>query len=273
MDMVLEQNHTDLIEMLQKVELYIPKWVETLPADHPVKAGLIEKTMAIMKQEISMEQLKESGLKTVNDLEFVSKAVMDYQEAKETEKGIARIRIEVDDAWYYEMLSSLAGVKISGEYQLISMIRELSALKEEYEKAEQALLSVRSTGYGVITPDQKEIRMEEPVVIRHGNKFGVKLKASCPSIHLIKADIETEISPIVGNEQQAEDLIAYIKDSSQSKEGIWETNIFGKSIEQLTEDGIRTKLAQIGEESQQKLQNIMQRVVNETTGGFICIIL
>lgn len=271
MDEVLEQNVADKKEYLTKLELYIPKWVETLPVTHPVKEGLVNIVSSLLQEEMTMGELAGAGIQKIQELEFVSKATLENN--ADSQGDTAKIRVDVDDVWYYQMLSSLAGVEIAGEYQLISMIRELSKLKTEYEKAEQALQAVRGTGYGVITPDHSEIHLDEPVLIRQGSKYGVKLKASCPSIHLIKADIETEISPIVGNEQQAADLIAYIKDSSQTSDGIWETNIFGKSIEQLTEDGIRTKLSQIGEESQQKLQKIMQRIVNETTGGFICIIL
>lgn len=245
--------------------------METLPADHAVKEGLVNIAKELMETEISAEQLEAEGISRIRNLEFVDKAVLEKND--EADNDTARIRIDVDDAWYYRMLSDLAGVEISGEYQLISMVRELSAQKTEYEKAQDALEAVRSTGYGVITPNQEEIRMEEPVVIRQGGKFGVKLKAVSPSIHLIRAEIETEISPIVGSEQQAEDLIAYIKNSAQSGEGIWDTNIFGKSIEQMTEDGIRGKLSQITEESRQKLQDIMQRIVNESAGGFICIII
>lgn len=250
---------------IARVELYIPKWVEMLPPDHPVKEGLVNVT-----KEMLLDPSGAEGLQQLNALEYVNKAALDGTEPQD---GVWRVRVDVDDAWYYRMLSDLAGVEIDGEYQLISMVKELSALKTEYEKAQEALASVRGTGYGVITPNQEEIRMEEPVLIRQGGKFGVKLKAVSPSIHLIKADIETEISPIVGSEQQAEDLIAYIKDSAQSGEGIWDTNIFGKSIEQMTEDGIRAKLSQITEESRQKLQDVMRRIVNESSGGFICIII
>lgn len=272
MDAVLDERKDTNGEVLTKLELYIPKWVETLSYDHPVKEGLLQAVASILKTDMTKSALSDLELKKIRSLAFVSKAVMEETE-KGAEEGTAKIRVEIDDVWYYKMLSSLTGVEIDGEYQLISMIRNLSGQKNEYKKAEEALLSVRRAGYGVITPEQSEIHLEEPVMIHQGNKFGVKIKATCPSIHLIRADIETEISPIVGNEQQAQDLIAYIKDSSGSGEGIWETNIFGKSIEQLTEDGIRAKLSQIGEESQQKLQNVMQRIVNESTGGFICIIL
>ena len=122
-------------------------------------------------------------------------------------------------------------------------------------------------------PEKDEITLEEPVVIRQGNKFGVKIKSASPSIHMIKANIETEIAPIVGSEQQAQDLIDFIKENAKSKDGIWQTNIFGKSIEQLVEDGIRTKIAQISEESQVKLQDTMQKIVNDSKGGLICIII
>lgn len=242
-----------------------------LPPEHPVKEGLISVTKELIEKYGTVEELQEEGISAVRALDFVHKAMP--QQGEETPDEIAALRVEVDDAWYYRMLSELAGVEIEGEYQLISMIKELSARKIEYEKAQSALESVRNTGYGVITPNQEEIRMEEPVVIRQGGKFGVKLKAISPSIHLIKADIETEISPIVGSEQQANDLIEYIRDSSKSDEGIWETNIFGKSIEQMTEDSIRGRLSQMTEESQNKLQMVLKRIINEGNGGFICIII
>ena len=146
-------------------------------------------------------------------------------------------------------------------------------MKEQYVKVQDALESVRSTGYGVVVPELKEIEMDEPSMIRQGNKFGVKIRSKSPSIHMIKANIVTEIAPIVGTEQQAKDLIEYIGESSQRGESIWETNIFGKSIEQLVQDGIRSKIMAIGEESQVKLQDTMQKIVNDSKGGMVCIII
>ena len=135
-----------------------------------------------------------------------------------------KVRIEVKEQYYYEMLSVLAGVEIKGEYDLVQTIRELSAQREEYRKVEDAIHAVRGCGYGVVIPGREEIQLEEPAVIHQGNKYGVKIKSVSPSIHMIKANIETEIAPIVGSEQQAEDLIAYIKESAKSPEGIWNTN-------------------------------------------------
>ena len=145
--------------------------------------------------------------------------------------------------------------------------------KQEYEQVLDALTSVRMKGYGVVTPSREEITLDEPVVIKQGSKFGVKIRSTSPSIHMIKANIETEIAPIVGSEQQAKDLIAFIRESAKQEDGIWKTNIFGKSIEQLVEDGIRTKIAQITEDSQAKLQDSMQKIVNDSKGGMICIII
>jgi len=152
-------------------------------------------------------------------------------------------------------------------------MKELAAMKEKYVKVQSALEAVRGTGYGVVIPELSDITMEEPEVIRQGNKFGVKIKSKSPSIHMIKADIETEIAPIVGTEQQARDLITYIGESGQRGESIWETNIFGKSIQELVQDGIRTKLTAISEESQGKLQDTMQKIVNDSKGGLVCIII
>jgi len=187
--------------------------------------------------------------------------------------GSVQVRLEVPEKYYYQMLSEMAGVQIDGEYQLISMIRELSEKRREYESVQEALNAVHGTGYGVITPQREEIRLEAPALTKQGNRYGVKIKASSPSVHLIRADIETEIAPIVGSEQQAKDLIAYIEENAKGENGIWDTNIFGKSVSQLVEDGIRTKLAMIGEESQGKLQDTMKKIVNESSGRMICIII
>ena len=188
-------------------------------------------------------------------------------------QGLAEVSLEPEERYYYEVLSEITGIDIKGEYQLISMLKELSGNKKEYESVGEAVQSVRLSGYGIMKPDREEITLEEPQVIRQGNKYGVRIRASSPSVHLIRADIETEIAPIVGTEAQAEDLIQYIKASQKENGSIWQTTIFGKTVEQLVMDGIHAKLAQIGEESRSKLQDTMKRVVNESNGGLICIII
>nr|MBQ8252927.1 stage IV sporulation protein A [Lachnospiraceae bacterium] len=163
--------------------------------------------------------------------------------------------------------------EIESEYELMDYLEESARMKKEYQKVETAISSVRQKGYGVVTPERSEIVLETPEVIHHGNKFGVKIRAQSPSIHMIRANIETEIAPIVGTKEQAEDLIAYIGQNEQGNDGIWETNIFGKTVEQMVQDGITAKVSMIGEESQIKLQDTMQKIVNDTNGGLVCIII
>ncbi len=190
-----------------------------------------------------------------------------------TKNGIVELRMDVDDGYYYEFLSDITGTPITGEYQMVSMIKNLSEKKKAYEKVENAISSVTGIGYGVVAPELTDITMEEPQLITHGGKFGVKIRANSPSIHMIKANIETEIAPIVGSKEQAEDLISYIKDGEFSEDGIWSANIFGKSLGELMEDGIRHKIEKMDDECQQQLQNTMQKIVNENNGGMVFIII
>ena len=181
--------------------------------------------------------------------------------------------LSMEEEHYYKMLSEMTGQKVDNEYELIGMLKDLANMRQEYSKVLVAMQQVRNTGYGVVMPVQEEITLEAPELIKHGNKYGVKIKAKSPSIHMIRAGIETEIAPIVGTKEQAEDLINYIKAADNTEEGVWETNIFGKTIEQLVQDGIQTKVSMIGEESQLKLQESMQKIVNDMNGGMVCIII
>ena len=188
--------------------------------------------------------------------------------------GSVAVQVDMDDSYYYQILSDYVGLPIEGEYQLMQTLSSLAAMQKEYEKVQSALAQVRLKGYGVVTPERSEIVLDEPQVIKHGNKYGVKMKAEAPSINLIKAHIETEIAPIVGSEQQAEDLIAYIKENAKdSDDGIWNANIFGKSVEQIVEDGIQAKISQMTEDCQLKLQDTLQKIINDSNGGMICIII
>ncbi|MDD7740262.1 MAG: stage IV sporulation protein A [Fusicatenibacter sp.] len=253
---------------LRQIAFYIPKWVELMPPESPVKSELLAKIRELCQKLRYVRDIQKETIQISSDyIHQMSLWEMDLS------TGIAKIRIDLKEQYYYEMLSDMTGVSICGEYDLIQTLKELSAHREEYEKVQNAITAVRSRGYGVVIPGKEEITLEEPVVIRQGNKFGVKIKSTSPSIHMIKANIETEIAPIVGNEQQAKDLIAYIKENAKQEAGIWNTNIFGKSIEQLVEDGIRNKIAGITEESQVKLQDSMQKIVNDSKGGMVCIII
>lgn len=253
---------------LTMIEFYMPKWVEMLPNTHRMKADIITQIKELMGHLGCVKDVAGNGIHL--ESEYIRKCKVD---GVDMASGCVSVSLDVDDSYYYEMLSDLIGESITGEYQLLSVLREMAQMKKEYVKVLHAVEAVRCKGYGVVTPDRDEITLDKPEVIRHGNKFGVKIKAESPSIHMIRANIETEISPIVGTEKQAEDLIRYISDAGTSEEGIWETNIFGKTVEQLVNDGITGKIAMIGEESQVKLQDTMQKIVNDSNGGLVCIII
>lgn len=250
-----------------RVEFYIPKWAEMLDMANPMKAEIIRTASGILN---SMKKTKDVYAQKFEPEQYISKIKL---EEMDLALGCVKIRMDLAEKYYYENMSALAGVPIQGEYELISMIKEMAELKESYEKVADAFTAVQVKGYGVVNPGLSDIKMEEPVLIRHGNKFGVKMKAVSPSIHMIKANIETEIAPIVGSEEQANDLVTYIKEGQQSAEGAWETNIFGKSIGELMEDGIRSKIAMMDDECQMKLQDTMQKIVNDSNGGMVCIII
>ncbi len=253
---------------LTMIEFYMPKWVEMLPYDHKMKQDIIAQIKNLMSSLSNIRDITSSSF--MPSSEYIKKCKLDGINMSD---GSVRILLNVDDSYYYEMISDLVGETVGSEYQMLAMLKEMAKMKREYVKVLHALESVRYKGYGVVMPDREEIMLEKPEIIRQGNKFGVKIKAESPSIHMIKASIETEISPIVGTEEQARDLIQFISDTETSEEGIWETNIFGKTVEQLVNDGITGKISMINEESQVKLQETMQKIVNDCNGGMVCIII
>lgn len=254
------------------VEFYTPKWMDIMSMDNPMKKEIVEKLRDIMEHIHTVRDLVEKDVCTFleQDSEYIKRCKYDNINIAD---GSASFLLEGDTKYYYELLSSMTGENIKGEYQLMQLLASLADMKKEYKKVLNALESVRQKGYGVVTPERDEITLENPTLIKHGNKYGVKIKAQSPSIHMIKANIETEIAPIVGTQQQAQDLISYISNAETTKEGIWETNIFGKTVEQLVNDGITSKVSMIGEESQIKLQDTMQKIVNDSNGGMVCIII
>ena len=250
------------------MEFYLPKWVNMLPADYPLKMDLIKKIKELMDQYECIKDAKENPVQLLSEYVTTSK-----MEGIDLADGCVKIWVQIGDCYYYQMLSEMVEEPIENEYQLLSSLKEMAKMKKEYAKVLHAIDAVRYKGYGVVSPERCEIKLDKPEVIKHGNKYGVKIHAESPSIHMIKANIETEISPIVGSESQANDLMKFIQSESESGAGIWETNIFGKSVEQLVYDGINNKLAMIGDESQIKLQDTMQKIVNDSNGGMVCIII
>ncbi|MCM1046668.1 MAG: stage IV sporulation protein A [Candidatus Gastranaerophilales bacterium] len=252
---------------ITSIEFYVPKWVEMLPCDNRMKQDIIDQVKGLMKKYDTIRDVLEQPVQM--DGEYIKRCKMDGIQLYD---GTVRVVLDVDEAFYYEMLTEMVGEEITDEYQLIHKLQEFAAMRKEYAKVLSAVSMVRMKGYGVVTPDKEEITLDKPELIKHGNKFGVKIRATSPSIHMIRANIETEIAPIVGTKEQADDLIRYI-DQADENQSIWDTNIFGKTVEQLVNDGITTKVASIGDESQVKLQDTMQKIVNDSNGGMVCIII
>ena len=238
-----------------------------LPADNEIKSEIIQCAKGILDNVTYIKDIS-NALPEMNS-QYISKIKYDNFDFNE---GVQKVNIYVDEKYYYDNLSELCGEPINDEYELISMIRSLSSMKKEYGRYIDSVKTSMQKGYGVVMPERSEITLSEPEIIKTGNKYGVKLKASSPSVHMIRVNIGTEISPIVGSEEQAKDLIGYIKSSSEQG-AVWDTNIFGKSIGQLVEDGIRSKIQMINDDCQVKLQDTMQKVVNESNGGLVCLII
>jgi len=247
----------------------IPKWVELLPSENEIKLGIIQSVREYLENISSMRDVT-TARKNISG-EYIEQ--FDIEELRR-ENGEVSLCIRVKDEYYYGMLSELTGMEITNEAQFLSAVKEMSAGRKECECLKNAWQEVNTDGYGVVYPQPDQIRISDPELIKHGGKYGVKLKATAPSTQLIQADIEIDIAPIVGTLEQANDLIAYMKQQvEEGNDGIFETNIFGKTVRQLIEDGISEKIGNINRESRAKLQNTMQKIVNDSNRGIICIII
>ena len=188
--------------------------------------------------------------------------------------GKATVTLELDDGLYYRIMSEITGHEIDSEQTLISLIRSLSETKKKYDKVASALEEVNEKGYGIVMPDISELTLQEPEIVKQAGGYGVKLRAAANSIHMIKASIETEINPIVGSEAQSEELVNYmLSEFGEDPASIWQSNMFGKSLYELVNEGLHTKLQNMPDESRQRLSQTLERIINEGSGGLICIIL
>ena len=247
----------------------VPPWLELLSLSHPIKQEVIQICSDIFKQVSCMRDITPSLLQLssdqVQDMRIYNKNLSD---------GSVHFSVSMRPGLYYEILSEYSGIHIANERQLMQTIRNFASMRFQYQKVSNAVASAGTRGYGVVIPNREQIHLDEPVLMRQGGKFGVRMRAEASSIHMIRAIIETEIAPIVGSEGQANDLIHYIRQNSENgSDGVWETNIFGKSIEQIVEDGIQMKISQMTDSCQQKLQEALQKIINDSNGGMICIII
>ena len=255
---------------LKELRFFFPGWVETLEQSHWLKQGLTAALKEVMSKTDKLADV-ETAIGGLSDTDFLKKAYTDHILPGE---GAADIALNFDDGLFYQILSETVDMPIENDYALIQTIQMLSETKREYDKIANALNDVKRKGYGVVTPVFEEITLEKPEVFKQGSRYGIKLKAKGESIHLIKADVETEVSPIIGNEEQSREFIDHlISDYEEEPEKIWDLNIFGRTLSSMVSDGMQNKIYRMPEDAQMKLQETLQKIVNEGSGGLICIIL
>ena len=252
---------------MAELRVYLPRWLDALEKNHPVKESLYQ---ALLQQAGQIQNLgqAQTALAPLEELPEVQNYTLRGIDLAE---GIVSVAIALPETLYYEILSSKAGVPIESDAQLLALLMELAQVKQEYDKISDALASVKATGYGVVMPAAGEMKLEKPEVIRKGGAFGVKLKAGAPSIHMVRVDIDTEISPMVGDEKQSRDLIDRL--TGEDPEKLWQSNIFGKSVYDMIQEGLTAKLVQLPEEVRVKFRSTLTRIVNEGATGLICLIL
>lgn len=275
----LELNEQDILnvmsEMLfefpvKEISVDMPKWIVGLDKDHWLKKSVFD---AILDSAKNISRIGDVTKNTDSlcDCEYIKTAsVRDV----DLGKGCAKIDVAVNNSLFYKVLGEVTGFEIDSESSLMPCMVELSQIKRKYEKVKSALDEVEATGYGIVMPDMEELLLEEPEIVKQGGKYGVRLKASAPSIHMMRADIKTEVSPIVGSEKQSEELVNYLLEEFQeSPEKIWSSNIFGKSLHELVNEGLHNKLYRMPPDARLKLTETIGRIINEGCSGLICIIL
>ncbi len=253
-----------------EVKVKLPEWTQALDAAHPLMCNMknfilerAEKIKKIGEISTAFENVPEDGqIKLVN----IDKIDLGH--------GTAELSVELADGLYYSTVSELCGVDVSNEKKLIQLLLELCNAKEKYDRVALALEDAEQKGYGIVMPETADLHLEEPEIVKQSGGYGVRLRASAPSIHMIKANIETEISPVVGTEQQSEELVKYmLKEFEEDPTKIWQSNMFGKTLHQLINEGLHTKLEHMPEDARTKLSETLGRIINEGSGGLICIIL
>lgn len=276
---VIEMEENDIEEVMEtilydfpltEIRINIPKWVESLERNHWIKNNIIS-TLKQSIAEIGKIRDIDGIVSGFSELEFLDDTDVDNVELGE---GVITIDLSTKQDLFYNVLEEKSGFKIDGDHQLLSLITKLSRVKTEYDKIESALIDAKTKGYGVVAPSLDELSLEEPEIIRQGKQYGVKLRANAPSLHIIKADISTEISPIVGNQNQGEEMVKYLQDEfEQNPNEIWASNMFGKSLHDLVKEQLQSKLYTMPEEIRVKIQKTLQKIINEGSMNIITILL
>lgn len=255
---------------IKELNINLPKWIDGLSKEHWIRREIIEN---LKESIVDLEKLNQvaPSLSNLNDLDIIQD--IDIREINLGE-GVVKANIDLREGLFYSILNEITGFEIEGDHQILSLMEKLSESKKAYDKIEAALNDARDFGYGMVSPTIDELLLEEPEIYRQGSRFGVKLQASAPSYHILKANINTEVAPLIGSEKQSEEMIHYF---SQEFEGeptkIWESNLFGKSLYDLVNEQLQGKLGTMPDDSRQKLRKALERIVNDSSGGIICIII
>ena len=255
---------------IKEISMRMPAWAASLPEDHWLMGSLTDRIRQHAAGVRCMADL-DAAFGSADGWEYVRAISVDE---KDMGCGRATVSLELEDGLYYKIMSEITGHEIDGEQTLISLIRSLSETKRKYDKVAEALEQVNDKGYGIVMPDISELSLAEPEIVRQAGGYGVKLRASANSIHMIRATIETEINPIVGTEAQSEELVRYmLSEFGDDPASIWNSNMFGKSLYDLVNEGLHTKLQNMPDESRTRLSETLEKIINEGSGGLICIIL
>lgn len=255
---------------LSEIGIDLPKWLDVLPDTHPIKSELIASLKSLPFELESLRSVKRLPPLLLEN-QNINKA---YIEEIDLGSGRAVIDVAMDDGLFYSVLSETTGEDISNEYELVETIKNLSEAKKHYDRVKFALQEVERKGYGVVMPSPDEMELSKPELAKHSGKYGIKLTASAPSIHMIRADIQTTVAPIVGSEEQSKELADYLAEQFDTdRENLWNYNIFGKSMSDLISEDVNGKIGRIPEDVQLKLQEALQKIMNEGSGGMICILL
>ena len=255
---------------LTELRFFLPGWVQALQEEHTVKRALYD-AMRASAAEISRLSEAEPAISRLRELEQVDNF---HILSVDLGAGIVDCALDFPEQLFYQVLSEQSGFEIPDDAQLMQLLRELSQTKREYDKVAAALEQVNATGYGVVMPSPEQMHLEVPQIIHKNGSYAIRLKASAPSIHMMRADIETELSPMVGDEQQSAQLVEYLLGEYEGNtEKLWESNIFGKSLYELVSDGLSTKIRRMPDDVRMKFKQTLSRIINENTGGMICILL
>jgi stage IV sporulation protein A len=255
---------------LKELRFFFPAWVETLEQRHWLKESLTGALKAVMKSVDKLADVEKTA-ESLKEMDFLKRVYADHILPGE---GAADMALQFEEGLFYKILSETVDLPIEDDYTLIQTIKMLSEGKREYDKISAAMQEVKQKGYGVVAPVFEEITLEKPEVFKQGSRYGIRLKAKGESVHMIRADVETEVSPIIGNEEQSREFINHlIADYEEEPEKIWDLNIFGRTLSSMVSDGMQNKIYRMPEDAQMKLQETLQKIVNEGSGGLICIIL